>query len=536
MNAVEDVEHINFRLVAVLKLSGELGEDALNALRDFVRACNQTLLKKGVPESGRGAEIVRFRVLNEAERADEAENVDEAENADEAEKASDVIPGANAIEVEIHSDRYVRAHDALLRFRRNLAGVLGRYRIGLRGIDVRTYEIEMDWRDEVRVKSLPFVKNLSLSDGKLRLSLELSEREIERRIPDRILRLLYEKREMARWGGKKEHWELLFESERKEILFDRDPAEEMIRRCWIVHGASRGQWIYGPQITRIFRAFERILMEHVCKPLGYHEMIFPKVVTWDVWKHSGHARAIYPEAYYVCVPKTRDPEYWEDIADYFKITGEVPTDRIMERIENIGGLCYAQCPPFWIFLRGKTIDDDCLPICVFDRSGTSHRYESGGIHGIERVDEFHRVELVFIGTKEQVISHAAALRERYRFIFEKILDIEWREAKVTPWFMAQEGRAGVASDREVGTVDYEALLPYSGKWLEFQNVSVNGDKYPRGFSVKLRSGRELWSGCSGVGLERWAAVFLAQKGLDTENWPQSFREIVGELPEVFKFV
>ncbi len=496
---------LRFRLVAVLKCSAELNEDAVAELRKFVSACNEGLLKRGAP-AGCGAEIVSFKVLN------------------------------GNIELEIHSDRFVRAHDALLRFRKNLAPILGKYRIGLRGIEVKKYEIEIESQG-LKLKTLPFVKSISYSDGNIVISLDLTESDLERRIPDRILRLLEEKREAARWGGKKEHWELLFESRRKEFFFNKDPTEEMLRRGWIRHGSARGQWIYGPQVTRLFRAFEKILLEEVCNPLGYVEMIFPKVVSWDVWKRSGHARAIYPEAYYVCVPKTRDPEFWEDIADYFKVTGEIPTEKIMERIENIGGLCYAQCPPFWVFLQRRVLADECLPICIFDRSGTSHRYESGGIHGIERVDEFHRVELVFIGTKEQVIEHAQRLRERYRIVFDKILDIEWREAWVTPWFMAQEGRAGVASQKEVGTIDFEGFLPYNGKWLEFQNVSINGDKYPKSFGVKLQSGRELWSGCSGVGLERWTAVFLAQKGLDPENWPDAFRKFVGELPEeVFKFV
>lgn len=309
-----------------------------------------------------------------------------------------------------------------------------------------------------------------------------------------------------------------------------------MKRGWIRHAAGRGQWIYGPQITRIFRAFERVLIEKVLKPLGYEEMVFPKLVPWEVWKRSGHAKGIYPEAYYVCAPKTRDPEYWEEVMDYYKVTNEVPLEMIKDRIEPIGGLCYAQCPPFWIFLMGKTLPDSILPIKVFDRSGTSHRYESGGLHGIERLDEFHRVEIVWIGTKEQVIEHANELRERYRRIFAEILDIEWREAWVTPWFMAQEGMAGLAELKEVGTVDFEAILPYSGKWLEFQNVSVNGDKYPKGFSVKLQSGKELWSGCSGVGLERWTAVLLAQKGLEPEQWTEEFRRITGKLPEVFRFL
>jgi seryl-tRNA synthetase len=112
---------------------------------------------------------------------------------------------------------------------------------------------------------------------------------------------------------------------------------------------------------------------------------------------SGHAKGVYPEIYYVCTPKTRDPAFWEDVGDYFKVTGEVPVEMIRDKIDGpIGGLCYAQCPSFWPFVQGETLGTASLPIKVFDRSGTSHRYESGGIHGIERVDEFHRIEIVWL--------------------------------------------------------------------------------------------------------------------------------------------
>ncbi|RLG31863.1 serine--tRNA ligase, partial [Methanosarcinales archaeon] len=154
-----------------------------------------------------------------------------------------------------------------------------------------------------------------------------------------------------------------------------------------------------------------------------------------------------------------------------------------------------------------------------------------GIHGIERVDEFHRIEVLWIGTPDQVIKESKLLQERYKRIFDEILDLEWRSAWVTPWFMAQEGMTGLSEEREVGTIDYEAILPYNNTWLEFQNLSVNGDKYPKGFNVKLQSGEILWSGCSGIGLERWAAVFLAQKGFDQENWPSEFRDILGDVEE-----
>ena len=133
--------------------------------------------------------------------------------------------------------------------------------------------------------------------------------------------------------------------------------------------------------------------------------------------------------------------------------------------------------------------------------------------------------------------------ECYKHIFNDILDLEWRMAFVTPWFMAQEGLFGLADEgkKEIGTIDFEAYLPYKGsreesEWIEFQNASNNGNKYPQGFNVKSKGAGELYSGCTGVGLERWLASFIAQKGMDPENWPAAFRKRLGELPEEFSFL
>jgi len=472
----------------------------------FVEEAEKGLLRRGVP-AGRGASIKSW-------------NVEE-----------------NGITFEIESDRYLRPHEAFLRLRKPLAAMLGKkYRIGIRGIEVKSYKITLPTEKDLKSKKIPFVERIEHRGGGLELTLKVGESELERRIPDRIITLVEEK--LQEYGGKAEHWSLLWESEKKPHRFKKDPTPVLEELGWIKRGSSRGQWIYGPQITHLFRSFEKIVLEEIIEPLGYREMIFPKLVTWDVWKRSGHARGIYPEIYYVCPPRTRDPSFWEEIVDYYRVTLEVPVEKIKEKLAPpIGGMCYAQCPPFWQYLQGETLPDSEMPLLVFDRSGTSHRYESGGLHGMERVDEFHRIELVWLGTPDQVLRHSQELQERYRHIFNEILDLEWRMAWVTPWFMAQEGLTGLADRKEIGTIDFEARLPYrEGEWLEFQNLSVNGDKYPRGFNVKIQSGKELWSGCSGIGLERWASAFLAQKGPDPAGWPEGFREKVGELPRGIKFL
>ena len=499
---------MRFHLEASFRLSADASL-AKDEVAQFFSGAG-SIMQKGAPE-GQGARIVQWKLEG------------------------------NKIDLTIESDRYVRAHDAILRLRKPLAELLGKkYRIGVRGLEVSRFEIDVESDRSIEHK-IPYVREIKFENGVLKLDLDvgpsgtLGQSEIENRIPDRIVSLLEEK--LQSYGGKAEHWELLWESPERPSKFNKDPTEEMLKSGWIKHGSSRGQWVFGPEATHIFRTFEQIVLDEIIKPLGYREMIFPKLDTWDIWKKSGHAQGVYPEIYFVCPPKTRDPAFWEEVMDYYKVTHEVPLDLVKEKIDvPIGGMCYAQCPTFWGFVQGTTLPSDELPIKVFDRSGTSHRYESGGIHGIERVDEFHRIEILWLGTREQTIAEAERLKTCYRHIFEDILELRWRMAWVTPWFMAQEGKSGLSEMSGAGTVDYEAVLPYNGNWIEFQNLSVNGEKYPKGFTVKAQSGEPLWSGCSGVGLERWTSAFLSQKGLDMDNWPEAFRKRFGEMPRGIRFL
>jgi len=514
---------VRFSLTAGLFTNNEISDEAKLAVEKAIEEANTVLFRKGVPDGVDVTEIGQITGFHISK---------------------------NSTELNFESGTYTRAHDALFRFKKHVAPVLGKYRLGIRGIDVKKFHITMAGvPDGVRIPNLPFIRSHTLAGGELTLDLKVTSADLENKVPDRILNLIEEKIQATSYGGKGEHWELVFASAQKPRSFTRDPTEEMVKRNWIRHGASRGQWIHGPQSVQLFRAFEQIVLERIIRPLGFAEMIFPKLTPWEVWMRSGHAKGVYPEIYYVCTPKTRDPVFWEDVGDYYKVTGIVPVEMIREKIDGpIGGLCYAQCPSFWPFVQGETLGTASLPVKVFDRSGTSHRYESGGIHGIERVDEFHRIEIVWLGTAEQTVDMADKLHDAYHRVFEEILELEWRCARVTPWFMAQEGMVDTGKTPQtveggacgcgerVGTTDYEAYLPYSDSWLEFQNVSINGDKYPKGFNVKIQSNEPCWSGCSGVGLERWTAAFLAQKGLDSDGWPERVKKLAGGTEEIFRFM
>ncbi|MFZ0891492.1 MAG: serine--tRNA ligase [Thermoplasmata archaeon] len=439
-----------------------------------------------------------------------------------------------------------RPHQALLAFARRFGEEFGKSeRTGIRSLKVPRYRIQLALDPLPKGPiSLPLPHELRILERSAELELyDLPEEAIRDNWMDRVATLVQEKARRQSYTGKAQYWALLTQRPARDQLHVEDPTEAMLRRHWIRNGPTKGKWFLGPTVTHLLRTMERIAREEVLHPLGFQEVFASHFDAFDTLLKTGHLEGLPGEFYYVVEPKSRDPAVWERFTDLVKITRQVPHDELEKLVTGpTAVLNYAQCPMIYWWLSGRTIATESLPLKVYDRAAISNRYESGGRHGLERVDEFHRIEPVFVGAPEDLVSLRAALLERYTRVFDSILELEWRTAWVTPFYMQQSGGVGVDdAERQIkGTIDFEAYLPYRGnrtdsEWLEFQNLSIVGDKYTRPFTIRTQKG-ELWSGCSGIGLERWLTSFLAQKGLDPQGWPDAFRRYVGELPSDIQFL
>ncbi|MCI4322583.1 MAG: serine--tRNA ligase [Thermoplasmata archaeon] len=439
-----------------------------------------------------------------------------------------------------------RPHGTLLAFSRRLGEELGRaQKIGVRSLRAPEYRLEFILAVlPTTPVSIPIPHTLTLDGDRATLTLlDLDETALRENWADRAVKLLEEKIRRQSYAGKEQYWTLLRAPIAREPKFLQDPTEAMIKRQWVRGGPTKGKWFLGPSAAHLLRTMERIAREEVLLPLGFREVVQPHHDSFETLLKTGHLEGLPGEFYYVVEPKSRDPAVWERFTDLVKITQAVPTEELARLVTGpTAVLCYAQCPTTYWWLSGRTLATDSLPLLVFDRAAVSNRYESGGRHGLERVDEFHRIEPVYLGTPEQLVALRERLLERYIHVFDKILELEWRTAWVTPFFMQQAGV--IASDdphqRIQGTIDFEAWLPYRGtregsEWLEFQNLSIVGDKYTKAFTIKTQKG-ELWSGCTGIGLERWMVAFLAQKGLDVDGWPDGFRRYAEPLPNELHFL
>jgi seryl-tRNA synthetase len=456
---------------------------------------------------------------------------------------TDISTKGKILGFTITSTGTVRPHNTLLQIKNQVAKEFGKqHHIGIREISIDEYTIEFELvKKPLKSVSIPFAQ-LEVNGNQVTLKVsDVSEEFLRRNYLDRMITLVHEKVENQYYEGKSEFWKLIWESGEKKSVWREDPTEEMVARGWIQQGPTKGKWFYRPEAAAILKAMEAIAIAEVLEPLGFQEVIASQIVPFDIWLKTGHLEGMPSEFYYVTEPASRDVEKWERFVDLTKITKEVPVEELQKNVcVPTAGICYAQCPVIYWSFRGKTLSEGSLPVLVYDHTAVSGRYESGGRHGIERVDEFHRIEPVYIGTREQLLALREKLLDRYKYVFNEIFELEWRMAWVTPWYMQQAGQHGDAQEQDTGTIDFEAYMPYRGsrkssEWLEFQNLSILGDKYIQAFNIKAQKS-SLWSGCSGIGLERWAAAFLAQKGLDPKHWPNGFRNYLKNYPKGLTFL
>jgi seryl-tRNA synthetase len=462
---------------------------------------------------------------------------------DKSAKIKNIKIQKNSLSLDIVSEGIFRPHNVLLQMKNSIGKEFGKkHKLGVREINIDTYGIEFKLEKKPLKKvTIPFAE-VKFKEKQATISLKnVDEEFLQRNYIDRMITLVKEKVENQYYEGKEEFWKLIWESGEKKHVWSKDPTEKMAKLGWLKQGPTKGKWFYRPQAAAILKTMEKIAVEEVLKPLDFQEIIESNIVPFDVWLKTGHLEGMPGEFYYVTEPATRDSEKWERFVDLTKITKEIPVDELKKNVSvPAAGICYAQCPVIYWSFKGKTISEKSLPVLIYDKTAISDRYESGGRHGIERVDEFHRIEPVYIGTRKQLLHLREKLLDRYKHVFNKIFELEWRMAWVTPWYMAQAGKIGDTDTQDTGTIDFEAYMPYRGdrkksEWLEFQNLSILGDKYIKAFNIKAQKS-ELWSGCSGIGLERWTTVFLAQKGIDPNKWPLGFKKYLKEIPRGIEFL
>ncbi|MFX1519191.1 MAG: aminoacyl--tRNA ligase-related protein [Promethearchaeota archaeon] len=517
---------MRFEADVFFELSKKLPADAEKSLKEFFNNANKDFLKKGAPEGkeNEGTTIEEYRIM-----------------------PKDIF-------LSLNSGRYVRVHTGIMRLNNELSKFLGKkYHLGVRSINVKRFEIDMELEQKpIEPIKLPFTKNIDFDRSKAHIVLDpkdLDETALKKNYIDKLLNRLNDKiRAQNLAAGKAAFSETVKRSEKRldKYVIKEDPTEEALRRGWVKEFPGAGVWTIMPPFTALIRAIEQLVIDKIIKPMGFVETIFPRLIPLEVERKKGHL-AIPNELFWVCPPTSRNPKDFEQYVDYVEITGDPAPDQLQAMLRPpMFGLAYAQCEPFYQIFEKEIVDIDDLemnPILFFDRNGPTWRWEGGGLKGLERLNEFHRIEFTYMSTPKKTIEIRDEILKRSEEIIDSIFDMEYRIDKTTAVYLEH---AGVAEQEEaeefVKTYDLTAILPFETSSrpeaeLEISSYHVHTDFYAERFNFKDKAGKDVWTGCVGIGPSRWAYVFVIRHGFKFENWPQEIKKYVGaELPKTPQLV
>jgi len=509
-----------------ISLSGriELSSDASTASAEVEKAFNEfdDFLEKGREKYGEEAAVLLERSLE-----------------------------GDMIKVSIESGRSLRAHDALLRLKNILAQEVGSKRIGVRRTIAERLEVRIEEKHVGRRRAEELLRELAEVNEKagalILVFRNLTDRDLRERVVDRAIRLV--RAEEVKVEGEKlaPFGTILRRGLEKPHKLMADVAVEAEKRRWAKRYPGRGQWIYMPPMAALVRGIIQLLVERVAKPLGFEEWMFPRLVPMEVFKKlTTYIEHLPDGVFYVCVPP-RDPSVFEDFKREYVLRRELRTDLLKQILGEPEYIMEAiQCTAFYQSFSGELVRVEDLPVKAYEvLGGWTWRNEAGGVEGIVRTNEFLRMEMVFLGTPEQVTEIRNKVTDLTLEVLEKDLDMEWRIVAGAPFYLspqeASKRMIDISHINKIPTLDIEVYLPYRGprdkaEWLEITAASVHRDFYVRNFKVKEVKGRDIWTGCVGHGLSRWAAGFLARHGFEFDEWPEPIKRIIKRLPQPPKTV
>lgn len=207
---------MKFDLEGKIVFSKDLNDDAKKAVIDVIKDADKIFLK-GVPKG----------------------------KEHEASKIVDYNIEGNILKLRIISGRYSRAHDAIIRLKKQLAQRLGKeFKIGARKVEIDKYVVEVEGgRKDIKI---PECKVNYINDKVILIFENLSESDLKRNIVDRAIKLVLknDEEDLTKTVCKIPPGTVIRKYKSKRKISFIEPTELAEQKGWIKKFPGRGQWIY----------------------------------------------------------------------------------------------------------------------------------------------------------------------------------------------------------------------------------------------------------------------------------------------------
>jgi seryl-tRNA synthetase len=156
--------------------------------------------------------------------------------------------------------------------------------------------------------------------------------------------------------------------------------------------------------------------------------------------------------------------------------------------------------------------------------GSCFRYEAGNTSDLRRLWDFTMREVVFMGTRDDVLQRRATAIEKVSELLEQHeLAGEIRTAS-DPFFVAPDAAAKTYFQLSSETKYEISLMLPGAERVAVGSLNYHTDFFGRAFAINVDGRGLMHSVCVAFGLERWVHAFLAQHGERPEDWPSVMRD------------
>ncbi|MCI0519651.1 MAG: hypothetical protein L0Z70_05270 [Chloroflexi bacterium] len=298
-----------------------------------------------------------------------------------------------------------------------------------------------------------------------------------------------------------------------------DPHGELLARGELSQEAA-GIFALGPLLARVIAYFEKRFVE-LADSFGAAPYRFPTLIPAQYMERVGYFSA-FPHSLSFATHLRTDLDAIDHFAQHAACLEDGCLNEPLASFAPIQTLLSpAVCYHFYFTLADQALTGGKA---IATAVGNCFRYESSNLVSLERLWNFTMREVIFVGSKDFVLASRETARQRMAPVFEEI-GLAYRVESANDPFFIGEFRKQVAF-QSAFQLKYEirARLPFKDATLAVGSYNYHQDFFGRRLNITLPDGSPAHTGCAAFGLERMAYAFLAQFGLEPENWPQIVRQ------------
>lgn len=291
----------------------------------------------------------------------------------------------------------------------------------------------------------------------------------------------------------------------------------------IVHEAGEGQIAVSEPLLSLLDYFDRAVLELLAEDFDAQRFRYPTLIRTDALANSGYMTS-FPQHLMFVTRLRNDVDVYRDFLGSHPESGVGP-----DVLQFCGNVAYC-LPPTMCYHTFQQLSGRCLDpgrLHVVTARGKSFRFEAGYSAGLERLWDFTIREIVFLGSRDDVLS-ARELFIQKVFAFIDGLGLSGCcEVGNDPFFGGTDTSARIWSQRFL-ELKYELRLPVAEeRSIAVASFNFHDDLFGRVFDIRHGAQGPIRSGCVGFGLERLTYAFLCQYGLDARDWPHRVRANAG---------